>query len=64
MYSSCSFDSTGVTQRRDVTNAGPCSYVVGVKRYVVYAQIYVWYDNEFGYSCRMVDILKKLAASI
>lgn len=38
--------------------------MVGVKRYVVYAQIYVWYDNEFGYSCRMVDILKKLAASI
>jgi glyceraldehyde 3-phosphate dehydrogenase len=23
-------------------------------------KIYAWYDNEWGYACRMVDILSKL----
>lgn len=27
-------------------------------------KIYAWYDNEWGYSCRMVDITKMVAASL
>jgi len=27
-------------------------------------KLYVWYDNEWGYSCRMVDIAKMLAAKM
>lgn len=27
-------------------------------------KIYAWYDNEWGYSCRMVDIVKMVAASL
>ena len=27
-------------------------------------KLYVWYDNEYGYSCRMVDVVKMAAASI
>jgi glyceraldehyde 3-phosphate dehydrogenase len=26
------------------------------------AKVISWYDNEWGYSCRTVDILKKMAA--
>ena len=25
-------------------------------------KIYSWYDNEYGYSCRMVDLSKYVAA--
>ncbi len=24
-------------------------------------KIYAWYDNEWGYSCRMADIARKIA---
>ncbi len=24
-------------------------------------KIYAWYDNEYGYSCRLVDIAKMVA---
>ena len=27
-------------------------------------KLYVWYDNEYGYSCRMVDCVKMVAASL
>jgi glyceraldehyde 3-phosphate dehydrogenase len=27
-------------------------------------KIYAWYDNEWGYSCRMVDIATMVAASL
>lgn len=27
-------------------------------------KVYAWYDNEWGYSCRMVDIVKMVAASM
>ena len=27
-------------------------------------KMYVWYDNEYGYSARMVDIAKMIAASM
>ena len=27
-------------------------------------KLYAWYDNEWGYSCRMVDITKMVAASL
>eukprot|EP00898_Chlorokybus_atmophyticus_P001633 jgi/Chlat1/2470/Chrsp175S02418 len=27
-------------------------------------KLYVWYDNEWGYSCRMIDIAKKMADSM
>ncbi|PSC69550.1 glyceraldehyde-3-phosphate dehydrogenase [Micractinium conductrix] len=27
-------------------------------------KLYVWYDNEFGYSCRYVDVAKMVAASL
>ena len=25
-------------------------------------KVYAWYDNEYGYSCRMVDIAKMVAS--
>ena len=27
-------------------------------------KIYAWYDNEYGYSCRLVDVAKHVAASL
>jgi glyceraldehyde 3-phosphate dehydrogenase len=27
-----------------------------------YAKVFAWYDNEWGYSCRLVNVLEKLAA--
>lgn len=27
-------------------------------------QIYAWYDNEWGYSCRMVDVVRMVARSL
>ena len=27
-------------------------------------KIYAWYDNEYGYSCRMVDLAKIVAAKM
>jgi glyceraldehyde 3-phosphate dehydrogenase len=35
-----------------------CTQVMGTNM----AQIVSWYDNEWGFSCRMVDLMKKLAA--
>jgi glyceraldehyde 3-phosphate dehydrogenase len=28
------------------------------------AKIFVWYDNEWGYSTRMVDVLEQMAAGL
>jgi len=25
-------------------------------------KVFGWYDNEWGYSCRVVDLIKKMAA--
>ncbi|RMF90590.1 MAG: aldehyde dehydrogenase, partial [Methanobacteriota archaeon] len=25
------------------------------------AKVFAWYDNEWGYSCRLIDILKEMA---
>ncbi len=27
-------------------------------------KIYAWYDNEWGYACRLADLAEKLAASL
>lgn len=27
-------------------------------------KIYAWYDNEWGYSCRMVDLVRLVAAKL
>jgi len=40
-----------------VFDAG-CTQVMGKNM----AQVLSWYDNEWGFSCRMVDLMKKLAA--
>jgi glyceraldehyde 3-phosphate dehydrogenase len=28
------------------------------------AKVFGWYDNEWGYSCRLVDVAAKIAADI
>jgi glyceraldehyde 3-phosphate dehydrogenase (phosphorylating) len=28
------------------------------------AKVFGWYDNEWGYSCRLVDVVAKIAADI
>ncbi|MGZ4373035.1 MAG: type I glyceraldehyde-3-phosphate dehydrogenase, partial [Gaiellaceae bacterium] len=28
------------------------------------AKVFGWYDNEWGYSCRLVDLVAKIAADI
>jgi len=28
------------------------------------AKVFSWYDNEWGYSCRLVDVVAKIAADI
>jgi glyceraldehyde 3-phosphate dehydrogenase len=27
-------------------------------------KVYVWYDNEWGYSCRMVDLARMIAKAM
>ena len=27
-------------------------------------KLYVWYDNEYGYSCRLVDLAKLVASKM
>ncbi|MFX0066985.1 MAG: type I glyceraldehyde-3-phosphate dehydrogenase, partial [Candidatus Hermodarchaeota archaeon] len=38
---------------------GPCTLVLGGKGNLV--KVFSWYDNEWGYSCRLVDFLKYIA---
>jgi glyceraldehyde 3-phosphate dehydrogenase len=38
---------------------GPLTNVVGGKGN--FAKVLAWYDNEWGFSCRMVDLMKYIA---
>ena len=38
---------------------GPSTYVIGNL-----IKVLAWYDNEWGYSCRVIDLVKKLAESL
>lgn len=51
----------------DFVNDPRSSIIDGPSTMVVdgtHLKVYAWYDNEWGYVCRMVDILRKVAASI
>ena len=39
---------------------GPCTMVINGTQ----VKIYAWYDNEWGYSCRLADITRMVAGSL
>jgi len=39
---------------------GPCTMVINGTQ----VKIYAWYDNEWGYSCRLADIVRMIAGSL
>ena len=39
---------------------GQCTLVVGNKGNLI--KVFSWYDNEWGYCCRLVDLLKYIAS--
>jgi len=43
-------------------NLNLCRYSMVVDS--THLKMYVWYDNEYGYSARMVDIAKMLVAAM
>ena len=46
-----------VNEPRSVVVDGPSTMVVNGTQ----AKIYAWYDNEWGYACRLVDVLRLVA---
>jgi len=46
-----------VNEARSVVVDGPSTMVVNGTQ----AKIYAWYDNEWGYACRLVDVLRLVA---
>ncbi|WP_339949185.1 ArsJ-associated glyceraldehyde-3-phosphate dehydrogenase [uncultured Albimonas sp.] len=49
-----------VNEPRSVVIDGPSTLVVNGTQ----AKIYAWYDNEWGYACRLVDVLRLVAEGL
>ena len=52
-----SFRPTSSATRTASIFAGPWTTVIGDKM----VKVVSWYDNEWGYSCRTVDLIEKIA---